>query len=574
MPEPAQPAADRLDSWKEIAYYLDREVRTVQGWEKNEGLPVHRHQHARQGTVYAFKSELDAWKKQRTLVPEAPLVAATNPESPQRVNPWRNGLIAGVCAIVLIAVATFAWNRINTANAAPSSLAVLPFVDMSPAKDQEYFSDGLTEEIIDAMSRVPKMRVVARTSVFEFKGKATDIREIGRRLNVTAVLEGSVRKSGDQVRITAQLNRTSDGFHLWSRTYDRPMSDIFSLQREISQSIANQLGGGQISRHEPTTDLEAYRLYQEGRYFFNQFNLGDSNIKAVEHFQQAIQRDPKFALAYAGMADAYAYQAENFMAATKDVMPKAKAAAEKAVALDPTLGAGHTSLGIVKLDYEWDVAGADRELRKAIELSPSSGYANHWLGHAFEAELRLDDAIEQFRSSIPLDPLSLPAYWDLAGDLAIAKRFDEARSLLHKARGLFPENPLFPASEMALEIRMGNPAGARRARDGWKIPEWMLNNPQLIGGDGILAAKEGKPEEARRALARLEEMRKTQFVDDLSVLELCHALEDRKCVMTWLTRAYENRSVVFPYVRLYFAESIAGIPEAEALVDRALGRVK
>src|SRR5579862_1745697 len=302
------PDVDRLESWKEIAGYLGREVRTVQGWEKNEGLPIHRHQHARQGSVYAFKSELDAWREARKQIPEEP-APAPEPVPVKTVRSRRVALLAGIAVVILAAAGLFLWKNRNTppAGANLSSIVVLPFLDLSPQKDQEYFSDGLTEEIIDALSRVPNLRVVARTSAFSFKGKAIDIRQIGQQLNVGSVLEGSVRKSGDRLRITAQLNRVSDGYHMWSRTYDRELRDVFAVQREISQSIASELRAGQLptrEHREPTKDLEAYRLYQEGRYFFNKFEPPESDYKAIERYQQAIARDPNFAAASAGMADA------------------------------------------------------------------------------------------------------------------------------------------------------------------------------------------------------------------------------------------------------------------------------
>jgi len=579
---PEQPSPDRLDSWKDIASYLGREVRTVQGWEKTEGLPIHRHQHARQGSVYAFKSELDVWRKRRASVPETPSPVLAEPEKtvpvvaepevlPARKSsklPW---IGAAAAVVLLIAVGIVFWLRQRNSSSAPASVAVLPFADYSPNKDQEYFSDGLTEEIIDALSRVPNLHVVARTSAFQFKGKAADIREIGRKLNVDSVLEGSVRKSGDEVRITAQLNRVSDGYHLWSRTYDRQMRDIFALQHEISQAIADQLGGGRVSRREPTSDMEAYRLYQEGRHFFNQFDTLTAYPKAIERFQMAVARDPNFALAYSGMADAYAYEAENFSSPPKEVMPKAKAAAEKAVALDPMLGEAHTSLGIVKLDYEWDFQAAEREFRRAMELNPGSGYGVHWLGHALEAQCRVEEAIEQFRKALALDPLSIPIYWDLAGDLVQTKRYDEGIALTKKSRELFPENAILTADEIGIYVQMHDIRTARKLRDAWKPPPELLNSPQLIAADGMLAALEGNLTAGRKALDQVEEMRKTQHVEEAAVLGLCHALSDRACVMTWLQRAYDNRSSSLPYVRVYTPEFIAGIPEAQALIERALG---
>ena len=264
--QPVSPseAGDRLESWKEIAAYFGREVRTVQGWEKTEGLPIHRHQHARAGTIFAFKSELDAWRAARKSSPEpappeppADDPNTVDPPSPQ-VPEARNKLLwftSAVLAVIAVAAVVWIWRNNSSSSETVSSVVVLPFIDMSPQKDQEYFSDGLTEEIIDALSRVPNLKVVARTSAFAFKGKNADIRQIARQLDVSAVLEGSVRKAGDQLRITAQLNRAADGTHLWSRTYDRQLRDIFSVQSEISQAIANQLRAGQVPQQGAASDL-------------------------------------------------------------------------------------------------------------------------------------------------------------------------------------------------------------------------------------------------------------------------------------------------------------------------------
>ena len=579
MPEPLRPkpvapvqsaGSDRLDSWKDIAAYFGREVRTVQGWEKNEGLPIHRHQHARQGSVYAFKSELEAWRKQRASSPEGAAVLSVD-APPSAPRSWRMALIVAA-GLAVIAAGFFAIRslRPKSSGDAISSVVVLPFVDMSPAKDQEYFSDGLTEEIIDALSRVPNLHVVARTSAFQFKGKAADIRQIGRQLDVSSVLEGSVRKSGDQLRITAQLNRVSDGFHLWSRTYDRPLRDVFAVQREISQAIAGQLGAGQVRHREPTADMQAYRFYQEGRYFFNQFNP-NTYEKAVERFRQAVERDPKFALAYSGLADALAYRAESLGAPPKEIMPQARQAAEKAIALDPTLGEGHTSLGIVLQDYEWDISAAEREFRRAIELIPGSAYASHWLGHTFEAQGRLDDAMRQMRASLALDPLSAPIYTDLALELIGGKKYDDALALLQKGRELFPDSPTILFTEASANLEKGDTAHAREYFAALKqLMQGKEDEAMMISGEGYLAAKEGRPADARAALAHLEQLRTKQYVDVVSFLDICGALQDRTCVNTWLQRGLEDRSVLFPYIRIYTPHAFLGNPQAEALVRKAL----
>lgn len=540
------PAGDRLDSWKEIAAYLGREVRTVQGWEKTEGLPVHRHQHARQGSVYAFRSELDSWREARREVPDA---GAPPVPKPRRILVAVVGTV--VAALVLAAFLPGLVQRATGGGASqPTSVVVLPFLDLSPQKDQEYFSDGLTEELIDALTRVPNLRVVARTSAFVFKGKPADIRQIGKQLNVSAVLEGSVRKSGDQLRITAQLARVSDGYHLWSHTYDRRLRDVFAVQREISQSIASLLRAGSVPRVErPRRNLEAYRFYQEGRYFFNQFEPPESDRKAIDRYRQAIERDPQMAEAYAGMADAYAYLAENFVVAPNEVMPKARDAAERALALNDSSADAHVSLGIVKLDYDRDREVGQREFLRAIELNPGSAYAHHWYAHSLEAQGRLEEAMKEMRAALDMDPLSIPIHWDVASELLSAGRIDESLGQLKQAGDLFPNVPVFGFLEVQAYFNRGDRESARRVVDALKGGHTELpDDPLLLSTFGVEAVLEGRPEEARQVLDRMEALRARQYVDGFMAMPVCAALRDGKQLRLWLARANEERSSMFVYL--------------------------
>ncbi len=582
MAEPLRPiplprqseVKDRLESWKEIAAYLGREVRTVQGWEKNEGLPVHRHQHARQGSVYAFRAELDAWRESRKSAGEfRENSAVEESESAPKKDRSKVLLVCGICgaAILLMAAAIFVWNTERArSNGTLTSIVVLPFLDLSPQKDQEYFSDGLTEEIIDALSRVPNIRVVSRTSAFAFKGKAADIREIGRQLNVNAVLEGSVRKSGDHLRITAQLNRVSDGMHLWSRTFDRELRDIFAVQREISQSIADRLRGGPVAERALTENLEAYRLFQEGRYFFNEHLPPDSYRQAIARYEQAVQLDPGFALAYSAIADAYAYLAENFVAAPRETMPKAKEAAEKAVSLDDNLGEAHTSMGIVKMDYDWDREGAGQEFQKAMQLNPGSGYVHHWYAHSLEAQGRLDEAMKEMRASLDLDPLSLIVRWDIAIELISAKRYDEAVEHLRHSLEIFRDQPILLALEGVAyydkgDLRMGHQA--IEAMKAASATAGMAGDPYIIIFSAWGAAKEGRRPEAQKALDELEQLRKTQYVEPLLVTWICAALGDQKTLVLWVKRGIEARSTQFLYVTLW--KDMYATPEVQELLANA-----
>ncbi|HLG95072.1 MAG TPA: tetratricopeptide repeat protein [Bryobacteraceae bacterium] len=560
------PEPDRLESWKEIAAYLGREVRTVQGWKKNEGLPIHRHQHARQGSVYAFKAELNAWREARKQVPEGAAPLAPVPASARKS--WV-GPALGVLAVLLLAGGFAVWKaRKPPSGPGLSSVVVLPFLDFSPQKDQEYFSDGLTEEIIDALSRVPNLRVVARTSAFAFKGKNNDVREIGRQLNVDSVLEGSVRKSGNELRITAQLNRSSDGTHLWSRTYERQLRDVFALQQEISQAIARELRAGSVPQRQGTADLAAYDLYQEGLYFFNQHEMPDSYWKAIDRYQKAIRLDPKYALAYAGLADAYAYLAENFGVWPKDVMPKARDAANKALALDDHLAEAHISAGIVKLDYDWDPDGAQRDFQRALDLNPGSGWVHHWLAHSLEAQGRLGDAMKEMRAALDLDPLSVVIYWDIGNELLMAKRYDEALSALAKANELFPNFPIVLWEQAEAYYQKGDRDRWRRTMETLRSahPE-MEKDPTFLALLGFAAARDGRRAEAQRILDRVEQFHRTHYVEPVMVLGVCSTLGDRQAFQRWLQRARDERSAFFLYAPLatYFYNDD---PEAKAFFLR------
>lgn len=497
------------------------------------------------------------WRLARKGMPESP------PSKTMAVR-WRPILLVLLLLVFIGAIAQLFRRAIERDKAsALSSVVVLPFLDLSPQKDQEYFSDGLTEEIIDALSRVPKLRVVARTSAFAFKGKNTDIRQIGQ-LNVDAVLEGSVRKDGDKLRITAQLNRVSDGTHLWSRTFDRQLRDIFATQREISQSIADQLRAGQIPERPSTTNLAAYDLYQEGRYFLFQSEQA-ALPKARDRFQKAISLDPKFALAYAGLADTYAYQAElEFGTPAKEVMPKAKEYALQAIAIDETCGEAHTSLGIVLLEYEWNYAAAQHEFWRAMQLNPSSGYVHHWYAHSLEAHGNVAEALGEMRASLALDPLSTMIRGDVIAGLISEKKYDEA------LKELTPADPFVERDEAFIYQAKGEVAGARLRWDrAMSVHPEMKDQPKELAFSGVLLANEGHLAEARQILDRLEEMRKAVNVDGFTVVPLCSVLGDHDRMRLWAQRAYDARSRSLVYAPVYWKQYYAGDPVVEALVAKA-----
>ena len=315
-----------------------------------------------------------------------------------------------------------------------ASLAVMPFRDMSPKKDQEYFCDGMAEEIINALVKVEGLRVAALTSAFQFKGKDLDIREIGSKLNVGTVLEGSVRKAGNRLRVTVQLVNVADGYHLWSERYDREMEDVFQIQDEISTSIAGKLklryadDARKPLVERGTQNLEAYNLYLKGRYYWNK-RTDEGIRKGIECFKQAIEKDPTYAPAYAGLADSYT-MLESMP--RSESLPKGRAAAMRALELDEGLAEAYASLAWISFAYDWDIRSAQKNFRKALELNPNYATAHQWHGLMLMNIGRPDEAYREVERARELDPLSIIINAAVGFVLFFTGRYDESQQELLK----------------------------------------------------------------------------------------------------------------------------------------------
>ena len=289
------------------------------------------------------------------------------------------------------------------------SIAILPFINVSDDPDKEYFCDGITEELINRLASVKDMRVISRTSAFYFKDKGFDLRAIGEKLGVDNVLEGSVRVSGNQLRISAQLIKVADDSHLWADTYDREMKDIFDTQENLAQEIAcslkSQLGCKQdnVFAKRYTENVEAYNLYLKGLFLSNQMKVA----KAIDYFSQAIALDPKFALAYVGQADAYHEMAFHFDNSVRDLYLNAKEAAKKAIEIDENLGEAYASLGFINLRHEWDWKGAEEYLKRAVELNPNNALSHRKYSSLLRAVGRVNESLFEIKEALKLDPLSL-----------------------------------------------------------------------------------------------------------------------------------------------------------------------
>jgi serine/threonine-protein kinase len=441
-----------------------------------------------------------------------------------------------------------------TPAALENTIAVTPFTDMSAARDQEFFCEGMSEEIINALGRVPELRVASYTSSLRFKGKAVDTRSIGRELMVSWLLEGSVRKSGDMVRIAVQLVRACDGFSAWSGRFDRRLDDIFTVQDDIAGMIAETLTQRVAKATGPlvtstTSNTEAYSLYLEGRYLWNK-RPGDVVWQALDRFERAIGIDPSFAPAHAALAGVYGTLGawEYGVLPPAEALAKAKASAARALELDPQLAAGHTAVGYTRLHFDWNADGACREFDQAIALNPAWADAHHWHSHALCAAARFPESLAACRRIVELDPLNPLMHAHVAWHHYMARDFEEA---LTQAERVVRVEPSFHWGHFfagwALE-RLGRGAEAVAAlRESVRCSS---NSPVMIAGLGHALAVLQDRREALRVAEDLEQLRGDRglFAYELGVIRA--ALGDRDEGFRWLTRAVHERSGWIAYLRV------------------------
>jgi serine/threonine-protein kinase len=433
---------------------------------------------------------------------------------------------------------------------APKAIAVLPLANMSADPENEYFADGMTEEVINALAKVPGMQVASRTSSFAFKGKEVDVRQIGEKLGVGSVLEGSVRKVGNRIRITAQLINVENGYHLWSETYDRQLEDVFAVQDEISRAIVDalklRLAGDAAQIVAPTKNLEAYTLYLKGRFFF--VKLSEPALrKALDLFQHALLQDPGFARAYAGIADVWCNLADDWVA-PDDAYPRAKAAAERALQRDPELAEAITSIGKVLCWHEWDFAGAEVQLARAVALSPNYAEAHYVHGTALPLVGRLEDAIETMAKALKLDPLSVHYSEWLSRFLLYARDYDGAIAQGHRTLEMDEVCIRAPHYIGSAHLALGDPELAltwyRRAQ---ALEKSVRSYDAMIVR--ALAAL-GQREEAEAILVRLDEESRQQYVRSEILAMGYAAVGDLDHAFAALERAYNARSAGLIYLHL------------------------
>jgi serine/threonine-protein kinase len=423
------------------------------------------------------------------------------------------------------------------------SIVVLPFVNMSSDKENEYFSDGMTEELINALANVDGLRVISRTSAFAFKGKDVDIRQIGQKLNVGAVLEGSIRREGERLRVTAQLINVADDNHVWSKTYDRELKNVFDVEDELARSIVQALKPKLVQTEAvplvkpATANLAAHDLYLKGRYFWNKRNA-QALMTAGAYFQQAIEQDPSYALAYVGLADSTALFPEYGSTSMAEALPKAKQAALKALELDETLAEAHEVLGLIShFDYEW--SAAERECRRAIELRPDYASAHQRYASLLRATGRPEEARAEVERARQLDPTSLIINSSAAGAFIASRDYDRAIEQAKKTLELDPGFP--PAREWLAIAYAGQGRYAEAVANAEKLgPSYGL--PAAFAGTlGYAYAVSGRRADALRVLDELEERSKREYVLSSARAVIYIGLGDKDQAFAWLDRAYAER---------------------------------
>ena len=426
------------------------------------------------------------------------------------------------------------------------AIAVLPFHDLSPEKDQEYFCDGITEELIGLLTQIEGMRVASSMSAFTFKGKSEDIRTIGRKLNVSAIVEGSVRKDGDRLRITARLTDVNDGFERWSETHQRSTRDIFLIQNEISQSIVanvkHKLLGYDaqplVERH--TQNPEAYRMYLRGRHHWNQRTEAGLQT-GIQYFKQAITIDPGYALAFAGVADSYAILGTRGALAPVEAMPRSEKAALQAIALDYRLAEAHASFALVLAVYRWKWPEAEQAFRAAIDLNPAYATARQWYAvNCLVPTGRIEDAVCQLERALETDPVSMILNSVLGLVLSFSRQYEEAIKQFRKAIDL---DCNFYMAHWYMGLAYCYSGTFDKARESLETALRLSGGiPRVTASLGVMHALAGNKRKSLRLLGDLKGLSPTRYVDPAELAQICAALGDLDQALDLLDQAYEQRA--------------------------------
>jgi TolB-like protein/Flp pilus assembly protein TadD len=586
-------ANDRLDSWKEIAAYLKKEVRTVQRWEKSFGLPVRRLAQGKTGTVFAYKPDLDAWWQERqsklddeedkldadadssgsnvvVLVPAAnQSEGVTNAGTrPRRFSRFAVSLLVVLAAALPLRIF---WPQIRERVWPPKAkmvLAVRPFKNMSGDPSQDFVADGLTEEMITRLGQLhpDEMGVIRLSPAYASSG----LDRIGKDVRANYVLEGRVRRSGQRVAITAQLIQVSDQTQVWGESYERDLQDVLRIQAEVAAAIAGEVLN-KLPHAQPLirqVNREAYLAYLEGRYFWNQ-RTEDGFSKAITLFRRSIEIDPTYAPPYAGLADCYELlgSAPYSTLSPSEAFPKAEANARRALELDSTLAEAHVSLGYSQLVYERNFPEARKEFERALQLRSGYATAHQFYGYYLTAMGKSDEAIAERKKALELDPISPLLNSALGEAYYHARQFKVTIDQNHKALELDPSYAIALVNIGRAYERMGMHQEARDAFQ--KILTYAPEDPAILALMGHEYAVSGDKINANKVLAKLTEISTRKYVPAVYLAMIYTGLNRKDDAFHWLDKAYDERCEYLVYLGSEpLADPLRGDPRFSRLLSR------
>jgi serine/threonine protein kinase/Tfp pilus assembly protein PilF len=525
--------ANRYQSARHLLNDLRTLRRELEFENKLSSLEMHRHFSA------------PGFDQQQTAQMTFPISTRSSVSLPRVVRDWRMIVLLALVLLALLAAAAYTIIRSTLFADRIDSVAVLPFVNASGNPNSEYLSDGLTDSITDSLSELPELQVVAHSTVFRYKGKNADPLAVGRELHVRGVVTGRLIQRGNTVVVRAALTDVKRGTQVWGQQYDRNLADVIALQKDLSDEISSQLqphltgeDRKRLSRARPESN-EAFQLYLKGRYFATKYNDEESFRKAIGYFNQSIDRDPTYALAYAGLAAAY-YQLSNLFMPPREAMPRVREAAERALALDDSLAQAHTCLALTLVWYDWDFAKGEAEFRRAIALNANDAEAHRLYGDFLVAMGRFDEAIVEKRRAEQLDPLSVPTSWDVSRTLYYAGHDDEAIEQARHTLDLDSNFPYVYDLEAQVDYRKN------------KLPEALalMQRAMQLGGHtqllvtnwGMINARAGNRAEALRAIAELRARAAGTYTLPLFLARIYAALGNNDEAMKNLEQMYNDRS--------------------------------
>ncbi|PYK74723.1 MAG: hypothetical protein DME42_04130 [Verrucomicrobia bacterium] len=522
-----------------------------------------RHQTAREllGDLHTLKGELELAGSARGGV----IV--------RQIKRHKRGVLL-MSAVAILAAVAFAYSFFFLASPPPNekSIAVLPFENLSEETSSAYFADGIQDEILTRLSKIADLKVISRTSTQRYKHTSQSPSQIAHQLGVAHLLEGSVQKTNDQVRVNVQLITAANDTHLWAETYDRKLTDIFVVESDIATTIAKTLQARLTGAEKtaiakrPTANPEAHELYLKGRFFWNKRTAADLR-KAIDYFNQALDKDPSYAFAYAGLADSYLVLSQYGAASPADSYHQAIAAAKKAIELDDTLAEAHTSLACSLAYYDFDFEQSVKEFERAIELNPNYATAHHWLSNGVLSALgQFERAIAEGKRAVELDPLSLVINTDLGQDFFYSRRYDEAIAQLRKTIEM---DPRFYFAHWVLGTTLQLKGQLSEAVAEYSKAVELNDDPSVLALLGQAYARAGQPDEAQKILVRLSEEAKSRYVQAYDFALMYLALGDKERAIDEMERAYRERDANVAQIKVDpMLDDLRGNQRFEALVNR------